>query len=375
MSVLLIAVATLWGAGSGLLIPRIAYRLSVEPDEPWRAECPGGHPITGRLDGWLGRARCTVDVTVPTGVGLPAGTDASESDESDETDSFGTAATSACHMAETNVVETAATDAAGMAESSTPGSAGTQALGTDAPGRYVPGAADADGAPDTGGALQQPAVLEQPVVPAQPAPSAAATRPAPSHAPAPSAAAGADACDGRYGPRTTTATLATVLVCAALAAATGPRPEVAVWLLAAPVAVLLAVVDQSVHRLPDLLTLPLAAGTAALLGLAALLPAHAGSWPKSLLGAALLGGVYFVLFLINSKGLGFGDVKLALALGAALGWYGWTVLVIGFLAGLVLAVGYGLTLIVLRRAGRKSAIALGPFMLGGAFLGVVLGAL
>ncbi|GHD93666.1 prepilin peptidase [Streptomyces naganishii] len=183
----------------------------------------------------------------------------------------------------------------------------------------------------------------------------------------------APAC-GTYGPATPAVVTVTVLVCAALAAATGPRPEAVVWLSAAPVGVLLALVDHRVHRLPDVLTLPLAAATAALLGLAALLPASAGSWPTALLGGLALGAAYFVLHLVNPSGMGFGDVKLALGLGAALGWYGWPVLILGGFAGLLYGSVYGLGLVLLRRAGRKSAIPLGPFMLGGALTGLLLGA-
>ncbi|MFJ4518478.1 prepilin peptidase [Streptomyces sp. NPDC088816] len=244
MRVLVTVVAALWGAGTGLLLPRAAHRLSVGAGESWSARCPGGHPIIGALGGWVGRARCT----------------------------------------------------------------------------------------------------------------------------------GAEAGCGAYGPSARVTAVVTALVCAALAAATGPRPEAAVWLLAAPVGVLLALVDLRVHRLPDVLTLPLAAATAALLGVAAALPAAAGSWSTALLGGLALGAAYFVLFLVNPAGMGFGDVKLALALGAALGWYGWPVLVVGAFTGLLYGAGYGLGLVVLRRAGRKSAIALGPFMLGGALTGVLLGA-
>ncbi|CAM5283754.1 hypothetical protein SHIRM173S_10743 [Streptomyces hirsutus] len=80
----------------------------------------------------------------------------------------------------------------------------------------------------------------------------------------------------------------TALVCAALAAATGTRPELAVWLLLAPVGVLLAVVDFRVQRLPDPLTLPFAAAALALLGVVALVPEHAGTWTTALLGALAL---------------------------------------------------------------------------------------
>ncbi|MFJ9051817.1 prepilin peptidase [Streptomyces bacillaris] len=173
----------------------------------------------------------------------------------------------------------------------------------------------------------------------------------------------------------TLAPLTTVLACLALAAATGARPELAGWLLLAPVAVLLATVDRRVHRLPDPLTLPLAAATVLVLGGAALLPGHAGSWTSGLLGGAALGGFYLLLFLINPNGMGFGDVKLALALGVALGWYGWAVLFLGGFAGFLFGAAYGLGLVLLRRAGRRTGIPFGPFMIAGALTGVLLGAL
>ncbi|MFF3324618.1 prepilin peptidase [Streptomyces sp. NPDC002889] len=172
----------------------------------------------------------------------------------------------------------------------------------------------------------------------------------------------------------TSVSLVTALVCAALAAATGPRPELVVWLLLAPVAVLLALVDRTVQRLPDQLTLPLAAGAAALLGLAELLPGDGGSWLTALLGGLALGAGYLVLFLIHPGGMGFGDVKLALSLGTALGWYGWPVLLVGAFGGFLLGSLYGLGLIALRRAGRKTAIPFGPFMIAGALIGLLLGA-
>ncbi|MFI1013883.1 prepilin peptidase [Streptomyces sp. NPDC020965] len=167
----------------------------------------------------------------------------------------------------------------------------------------------------------------------------------------------------------------TGLACAVLAAATGPRPELAVWLILAPFAVLLALVDRTVHRLPDRLTLPLAAAAAVLLGAVAPLPDAAGSWPTALLGGLALGAGYFVLFLIHPNGLGFGDVKLALSLGVVLGWYGWGVLLVGAFAGFLFGSVYGVGLMLLGRADRKTAIPFGPFMIGGALAGLLLGAL
>lgn len=132
-----------------------------------------------------------------------------------------------------------------------------------------------------------------------------------------------------YGPRTTTVATATALVCAALALATGLRPELAVWLLLAPLGVLLTLVDLRAQRLPDPLTLPFAGLALALLGAVAFVPEHAGQWRTALYGALALGGLYFLFFLIRPVALGFGDVKLALGLGAVLGWYGWGALYLG----------------------------------------------
>ncbi|MET8174219.1 A24 family peptidase [Streptomyces clavifer] len=265
MDATLIAVAALWGAVTGLLLPRAAYRFSVEPEEPWRDACPAGHALTGPGRGWLGSTRCA-----------------------------------AC-----------AADVPALRGSGGPGPA-------------------ADGPPETGRPRYAPAVL---------------------------------------------APVATVLACMALAAATGLRPELAVWLLLAPVAVLLAVIDRRVHRLPDRLTLPLAAAAVLLLGGAALLPEPGGSWTSALLGGAALGGFYLLLFLINPNGMGFGDVKLALALGVALGWYGWAVLSAGGFAGFLFGALYGFGLILLRRAGRRTGIPFGPFMIAGALVGLLFGGL
>ncbi|MEV8230787.1 A24 family peptidase [Streptomyces sp. NPDC079167] len=261
MEATLIAVAALWGAAAGLLLPRAAYRFSVEPEEPWRDACPAGHALTGPARGWLGPTRCAAcAVAVPS---LPAG---------------------------------------------------------GAPGPPAPSVRD------------------------------------------------------RYAPGVL-APVVTVLACAALAAATGTRPEAAVWVLLAPVAVLLAVIDRRVHRLPDTLTLPLAGAAAVLLGGVALLPEHGGSWTSALLGGTALGGFYFLLFLINPAGMGFGDVKLALALGVALGWYGWAALCVGGFAGFLFGALYGAGLMLVRRAGRKTGIPFGPFMIAGALTGLLFGGL
>lgn len=289
----LIAVAALWGVSAGLLVPRAAYRFSVEPEEAWREACPAGHALTGPARGWLGSTRCT-----------------------------------ACAAAGAAV--TARTD----------------------PGPHADIARDAEPGPH-----------------AEPGPSPS---PDPHAPPGPERRPGAGA--PRYAP-TLLLPAVTALGCAAVAATTGARPELAVWLLLAPVAVLLAAIDRRVHRLPDQLTLPAAGAAAVLLGIAALLPEHGGSWLSALLGGAGLGALYLLLFLVNPNGMGFGDVKLALSLGVVLGWYGWAVVFAGGFAGFLFGAVYGLALMIMRRAGRRTGIPFGPFMIAGALLGILLGGL
>ncbi|MGY5048555.1 prepilin peptidase [Streptomyces sp. 900105755] len=316
LDVALPAAAALWGATAGSLLPRAAYRFSVPAGEQWRAQCPAGHPVKG----WLGRVPCGACATTAAEPHAAEPT-AQELAAAESTAQDPAAAEPTAHepvAAEPTAHEPVAAD----------GESGPQ--GTPAPGdesRTV----GAGGNPET----------------------------ATAHAPAPTPLALA---------------LATATVCAALALATGTRPELAVWLLLAPVGVLLAVVDFRVQRLPDPLALPLAPAALALLGVAALLPEHAGDWLTSLYAALALAGAYFVLFLVNPGGMGFGDVKLALGTGAVLGWYGWPTVLLGTFAGFLLGALYGGALVAVRRAGRKTAIAFGPFLIAGAFAGLLVGA-
>lgn len=176
-----------------------------------------------------------------------------------------------------------------------------------------------------------------------------------------------------FGPSTAVIILVMIVACTVLANAVGARPELLVWLVLAPIAVVLAAVDLAVHRLPDVVVLPLTAIALAGLGWAALVSGAGGSWRTALLGSLALSVCYLVLFLVNPTGFGFGDVKLAPALGAALGWYGWGILLIGTFIGFLSGALHGLGLVLARRAGRKTAIPFGPSLLAGAFVGILLG--
>jgi leader peptidase (prepilin peptidase)/N-methyltransferase len=145
------------------------------------------------------------------------------------------------------------------------------------------------------------------------------------------------------------------------------------FLYLAAIAVALALIDLDVHRLPNAIVLPSYPVAAVLL----LLPAVAdGRWDdylRGVLGGLVLFALYFLLAFIYPSGMGFGDVKLAGVLGAYLGWLGWGVLAVGGFLGFLLGGLGGGALMAVRRAGRKSKIPFGPFMLAGAFIAVLVG--
>lgn len=117
-------------------------------------------------------------------------------------------------------------------------------------------------------------------------------------------------------------------------------------------AVALALIDARSHRLPDTLTLPAALGC--------------------LLGALfhdpwiLLGGIAWAGLYTLGRGIGGGDVKLALSLGtvaaAAAG-----------AGGVILAVLVASAVTVTRGVEKRQTVAHGPSMLVGALAAVVVG--
>ena len=71
--------------------------------------------------------------------------------------------------------------------------------------------------------------------------------------------------------------------------------------------------------------------------------------------------------------MGFGDVKLAGVLGLYLGWLGWGEVIVGGFLGFLFGGVVGIALMVMGKAGRKSKIPFGPFMLAGALVAILAG--
>jgi leader peptidase (prepilin peptidase) / N-methyltransferase len=154
------------------------------------------------------------------------------------------------------------------------------------------------------------------------------------------------------------------------AAGSGELAALPAYLFFAALGVALALIDVDVRRLPDALVLPAYPVLAALLAGAALVQHDLAALLRAGVGAAALFGVFFVIRRSYPGGMGFGDVKLAGLIGAALGYLSYPAVFIGAFAAFAIAAMTGLAAIAVGRAGRRSAIPFGPFLVAGALLAV-----
>jgi leader peptidase (prepilin peptidase)/N-methyltransferase len=155
------------------------------------------------------------------------------------------------------------------------------------------------------------------------------------------------------------------------------------WWQVIPYAVLastlvcVSAIDIRAYRIPNKVVFPSLGLSVVLLlvATAQLSPADSGEFYRgALVGAALYFVSLFLPHLIYPKGMGMGDVKLALVMGLYLGWGHPTIDVIGIVIsalflGCVLGVVSGIVVNVLRRHG--GAFPFGPSLAVGCFIVLV----
>lgn len=135
-------------------------------------------------------------------------------------------------------------------------------------------------------------------------------------------------------------------------------------LVVAAAAIAAGCIDARTGRIPNALTTALAVAAFAL-------AAWQGAVAAAGWGALVTGGPLWLLHaLTRGRGIGLGDVKLAVGIGAALGVAGG---VIAFGAAFVGGAVYALSLLVRRRARRGEPIPFGPFIAAGTLATVLFG--
>lgn len=126
---------------------------------------------------------------------------------------------------------------------------------------------------------------------------------------------------------------------------------------------LLTVTDLDTKLIPNRILGPAVIVCSGLLAIGWIADRESGS-----LGRAVLGGVaYFVamyvLAILASGGLGYGDVKLAFLIGLFTGFIGWGAVVVAGVGAFVLGGAVSVALLVSGRFGRKDTIPFGPFLM------------
>ena len=167
--------------------------------------------------------------------------------------------------------------------------------------------------------------------------------------------------------------IVTGAVFALLAIRLGAVPALAAYCALLVGLVAVSVVDIRLGIVPRSVLYPTFGAMAAGLVAASAVDSH---WRP--LGVAAIGGVaafvvFFTLWWFFPRGLGYGDVRLAGVIGAALGWIGFGELYIGFLAGFVAGTVMGVVIAASRGTGRKTRFAFGPALTVGAAFGVLWG--
>jgi leader peptidase (prepilin peptidase)/N-methyltransferase len=143
----------------------------------------------------------------------------------------------------------------------------------------------------------------------------------------------------------------------------GIHAEAAVMILFICVLVAISRVDLERRISPNRLVVP-----AWLAVLILHLAIHPGHWLEWLVASFGAGFFFLVIALVYPGGLGMGDVKLALLIGAALGWAVTAALLLGTIAAGVVA---AIMLFKEGSSARKRAIPLGPFLAGAAIVVVL----
>jgi leader peptidase (prepilin peptidase) / N-methyltransferase len=172
-------------------------------------------------------------------------------------------------------------------------------------------------------------------------------------------------CGVAISPRYVAVELATALLAALCFLRFGLSGEAFLAAFFCAVLVALSAIDVERRILPDRIVLPSFA--VVLVAHVALQPDRTVEWLAGSLGASLF---LFLALLAYPAGMGMGDVKLALLLGAMLG----KVIAVGLMLGMVAALVPALYLLARHgMAARKMAIPFGPFLAFGAIVALFVG--
>jgi len=173
------------------------------------------------------------------------------------------------------------------------------------------------------------------------------------------------------------------LVAAAISAVAGAGIGAALgweWLLClllplVPVGTLLGIVDHRTRLLPSIVVLPATLLALVYGGIRWAATGDSDELVRGVISLLLVRSVFWLLWFIRQAGMGFGDVRLSALLACVLGYAGGVPLLVGLYSAFLLFAVPGLLFAIVKRdrSVLKRAYPFGPFLLVGAWLGIVAG--
>jgi leader peptidase (prepilin peptidase)/N-methyltransferase len=145
----------------------------------------------------------------------------------------------------------------------------------------------------------------------------------------------------------------------------GCTVEGVIFMLLATALLIISFIDLAYKIVPDAITLP-----GILVGLFASLALTSVGIINGILGLCLGGGLFLLIALASQGGMGGGDIKLIAMIGAFLGWQA---VLVTILFSALLGALVGISLILLKKKGRKDPVPFGPFLAIGALIAMVWG--
>lgn len=148
------------------------------------------------------------------------------------------------------------------------------------------------------------------------------------------------------------------------------------WLVPlVPIGVALSVVDWHTRLLPRLVVIPATLATLVAVVVVGLATGERGHLIVAVIAMVFVRSFFWLLWAIHSAGMGFGDVRLAALVGLVLGWVGPGPTLVGVWTGFVVFALAGVALALVRRDRSllRRSFPYGPFMIGGALVGLVWG--
>jgi leader peptidase (prepilin peptidase)/N-methyltransferase len=145
-----------------------------------------------------------------------------------------------------------------------------------------------------------------------------------------------------------------------------------VWLPLVPVCLALSAIDWRTRLLPTWLIRRGYVLAVLLAVVATLLTQDWDDLVRAGIGCVAATLLFYVLWFVYPRGMGFGDVRLSGILGILLGYVGTPELVVGLYAGFLFG-GLGGALLAMLRIVHRKAVPFGPFMLAGGVAGLLIG--